>query len=340
MLAFGCALFVVVGLPGGAQACGCGALVSPQDAARVFGEHSMVWWDGKHETIEMRMLLAGSVEEAAWIMPVPKGATVSLGEKGVFDDLDDITWPRHRSQDTWWPPSFDWFDGSGDESLGAAPSGVRVRGHSDIGPFRVTTLAGHDPDAVNRWLDKRGYPAQPGLPDALQPYLRQGWDLLAVKLRPAKTQEDLSGSLAPLRLTFDADHPIYPIRLSRAADDDQSLRLYVVAPHRMEVADQAAPRDPAEVEYAGWVRGSRLGHDGAGRMFLTRYDAELDPEAIEADYTFKRAATDETYRKTVYVVDDHTGLTGALIVLAVLVFAVGGVIVYAVVGRRRRRCSA
>src|SRR5699024_6584227 len=151
---------------------------------------------------------------------------------------------------------------------------------------------GDDPAAVNDWLRQHGYPVQPGLPDALGAYLDKGWEILAVKLRPEEADSELAGALAPLRVTFDTERPVYPVRLASGAEATQEVRLYVAAPHRMDIASQASPEDPAEVAYAGWVDPSLLGRDGAEEVFLTRYDAMLDPEAIEGDYVLERAPSD------------------------------------------------
>lgn len=149
-------------------------------------------------------------------------------------------------------------------------------------------------------------------------YLDQGWDILAVKLRPGASSAALAGKLDPLRMTLATDEPVYPIRLSHAADTEQALRMYVVAPHRMDIATQAAPAEPAEVAYAGWVDPASFGREGDERMFLTRYDAVLEPETIQNDYTFERAASDEEFQRVEYYIDDHTHLTGALIALGLV----------------------
>ena len=54
----------------------------------------MVAWDGKTQDILMSFNVSGSSDKAAWIMPVPSAAQVSLGDTEVFEELGRLTAPR------------------------------------------------------------------------------------------------------------------------------------------------------------------------------------------------------------------------------------------------------
>lgn len=303
---------VMVLVPRPAAACACGAVISNSTAA-VNAETALITWDGTHETIDMVLLLKGQAADAAWIMPVPQGTVVSLGDRAVFGKLVAATAPRVEKQYTFWP-SF----GVGDKSVvsGAqAPGGLSVT-TSEVGPFTVSTLSGTDPEAVNTWLADHGYPTKPALTATFAEYLADGWSIDAVKLTSPGGQ--LAGSLDPLRMTFTASAPVYPIKLSQHARDVQGVTLYIAAAHRMEITRQASP-SYVEPVFAGRVVAADLGLtplDGQD-VYLTAFTQILQPSLITDDYAFGRAADDRPYQRVTYETVDMgwVPMLGAIVVL-------------------------
>jgi len=303
---------VMVLVPRPAAACACGAVISNSTAA-VNAETALITWDGTHETIDMVLLLKGQAADAAWIMPVPQGTVVSLGDRAVFGKLVAATAPRVEKQYTFWP-SF----GVGDKSVvsGAqAPGGLSVT-TSEVGPFTVSTLSGTDPEAVNTWLADHGYPTKPALTATFAEYLADGWSIDAVKLTSPGGQ--LAGSLDPLRMTFATSAPVYPIKLSQHARDVQGVTLYIAAAHRMEITRQASP-SYVEPVFAGRVVAADLGLtplDGQD-VYLTAFTQILQPSLITDDYAFGRAADDRPYQRVTYETVDMgwVPMLGAIVVL-------------------------
>src|SRR3954466_7577412 len=94
---------VVVGVtPAWACACG-GYMADAESRARVFGENALVRFDGQHEEIVLSMAVQGVSKKAAWIMPVPSAADVSLGDQGTFLQLEAVTAPKVVVRKTYWP---------------------------------------------------------------------------------------------------------------------------------------------------------------------------------------------------------------------------------------------
>ncbi|GAB3708350.1 DUF2330 domain-containing protein [Mariniluteicoccus flavus] len=330
--------FSVVAAPG-AAACACGAMPT-REGARVRGEMAMITWGGRTETIDMIMRLNGRAAEAAWIMPTPAGTELSLGDKEVWDDLRDLTRAEQRTRKDW-TPRFPFLDDDRGVGGSAPGSGVRVEGVAEIGPFRVTTLAGDSAAAVNDWLRENGFPAKDELLPTFQGYLDQGWRIQAVRLTPAAAGSALQGDLDPLRLRFPTDRVIYPIRLSKHAAQSQDVALYVVAPRRMDITAEAAPGDPMRLEFAGRVPGVRVGQPaglvpGTTEAFLTAYVGQLSPRAITQDFAFGPAARDDAYREVEWSVDHSPGraLGWAITLSGLAVLA--GLAAGAVVVRRGR----
>ncbi|WP_343235224.1 DUF2330 domain-containing protein [Streptomyces sp. SID10853] len=330
-----------------AYACGCGALVhDPASRLNVDRETSAVRWDGHREQIVMSLTVAGNAKQAAWIMPVPHRATVTLGDNALFDALDSVTAPVHRTRDHFWPHSDDWPFGSGSGNDGAsavppradAPA-VGVVGRQRLGPFDVARLTATDPGALDSWLRQNGFRLPDGMTNDLKPYVDRKWEYVAVRLAPDHKGGTLAGILDPLKLTFASDRLVYPMRLSRRARNPQTLGLYVLAAHRMEPRSSIGGLPP-DVTYAGKVpAGGALGHFADGERYLTALEQSFPvPSRIDGDHELRRAASDRPFQRVIY---EEKLLTAGGI--PVWLLTVGGVLVVFVVAAlllvsaRRRR---
>ncbi|MDG9704911.1 DUF2330 domain-containing protein [Streptomyces sp. DH37] len=316
-----------------AHACGCGGMVpAGGTTVSVREETSVVRWDGRTERIVMRLTVGGDASEAAWIMPVPGRATVELGDRALFDELEEVTAPVRETRRHFWPRSGDWpFDGADGAVAGAPPGGaappVGVVGRERLGPFDVARLTATDPGALDGWLRDNGFELPDRLARELEPYVEEEWQYVAVRLAPAREDGNegdgkngdtpppvLGGALDPLSITFGSDRPVYPMRLSRAARTPQALRLYVLAPHRMEPAGPIGGERP-EVLHAGRLTGAELagrtglrelvgepaGGEADGEVFLTALAQDFPhPERISGDHELRRAEADTPYRAVEY----------------------------------------
>jgi uncharacterized protein DUF2330 len=290
----------------------------------------------------MSLSVTGSSDRAAWVMPVPSAARITLGDTEVFEALGELTAPRIEYRDSWWPtiPWLVWA-GSPPDTAGAPSGAVSVLGRQRLGPFDVTRLAANDPSALAKWLSDNGFPHPDGLDDNLAPYVADGWEIVAVQLVPADAGGALTGPLQPLRLSFEADTVVYPMRLSRSAATSQHIDLYVLAQHRMDPSTFPVPDDKPTVEFAGPIDRSAspaLADYAADAAFLTRWKNTIwDPAAIESDYIFEQAPADTPFQQVVYRTRDRGHLT-YLMLLGIL--GVGGVVAIVLLTRLLPRGSA
>ena len=128
-------LFIVATswLPAPAQACACGALVT-DSSANINAETAFVVMTDGRERIDMVMHLDGEASAAAWIMPLPPGGKVSLGDKDVFGRLKKLTAPRPRHVLQFLPD----FRSGGPQAGTDSPAGQqRRRGQRLAGGKRV-----------------------------------------------------------------------------------------------------------------------------------------------------------------------------------------------------------
>jgi hypothetical protein len=298
-----------------------------------------VAWDGRTQDILMSFNVAGSSDTAAWVMPVPSAAQVSLGDTEVFEALGRLTAPRVEYRDSW-SPTFTWLlpgAASPLETAGAPGGAVDVLARQRIGPFDVTRLAANDPAALTTWLADKGFPRPDGLDANLAPYVADHWEIVAIQLAPAQPGESLTGDLQPLRLSFTSDESMMRSVIAMAKTP-QNVDLYVLADHRMDPKAMPVADQKPSLEFAGHVERADVSPalaayvgDGA---FLTRWNDHIyQPDSIDGDYVFEPAAADTPFQHVIYRTRDHGDLTG-LILLAVL--ASGGVALIVVVARRAR----
>jgi uncharacterized protein DUF2330 len=323
-------LVLQVATPLTAQACACGGFVGDQKV-QVRQETAIVDIEPGRETVTMQFAADTTATRAAWVMPVPGKADLTLGDATEFGYLDDFTKPEYH----------DVVDDSRAQvgrgnAAAAAPGGsaVSITQQVDIGPYSTVQLTGSDSSAVAQWLTQNGFTLPPALATGLNPYLAEGWSLTAVRLNA--TQGTLRGLLPPLEIAFDTSTPVYPMRLSGLATTPQALRLYVLAGHRMDASSPVAGRN-LQLFFAG--------RDDTRDLYVSRYDGQWnDPSVIKQDIELSQSATDDPHREviTVYVqsgsqmfdgfVDWWLWAAGVAVLLAVI-----AAVLITVIQRRRRQ---
>ncbi|MFE6924100.1 DUF2330 domain-containing protein [Nocardia sp. NPDC057663] len=317
-----------------ATACACGGVVSGGNSARVDSETAVLGWDGTRETVLMRLGMQFDGADAALIVPTPTPATVSAGSSTSFSELSRLTAPEVVKEYHWFGSD---YDGA---TSGAGPgSGPDVLGQVQLGPLEATTLRGGDLTGVREWLDANGYQLRPEVSATLDPYLREGWSFVAMRLTSAKP---LSGELDPVRLTFDSDRLVYPMRMSAAATRPQSVHLYVFSDHRVARIDADTATQSTITEFASPISeltDPDLKALAAGKNYLTELSVSIpQPSTITSDFTLAAASKDDTVRDRV-VSREYVEILGfpAGYVLIIAGLSVIGVIAGAVLRRRSAR---
>jgi len=292
-------LFIVATswLPTPAQACACGALVTDSEA-NINAETAFVVMNDGRERIDMVMHLDGEASTAAWIMPLPPGGKVSLGDKDVFGRLKELTKPRPRYVPQFLPDSRDRGpqSGVGGPKDGAAP-GVQVVDVQTVGPFEVTTLQGTSAAAVNEWLETNGFPARKEVETTFQPPRPAHRPPPPPGRPPGGASAALSSGLDSLRMEFPTGEPIYPIKLSRHAQTRQGVRLFVLADHRIDAQGPTSSSHDLNVTFAGKVPAGEVGL-GDGERYLTALEGSFEPAKISDDIRFAQADSDKEHIPT------------------------------------------
>jgi hypothetical protein len=276
-------LLLWLAVPAAALACGM-----PLDA-RIPSEQALIVFAGGRQQIITSVQILSDKPGAAVIFPVPDIPEVeALSTDTLFSFLAEVTRPLERTEER-----LVWRNG--ETAGGAAPGGVNVLGEGIVGGYSVARLQADDPSALEKWLAENGYRAPEGAEPILRAYTDAGWAFVAVKLAPG---EQAAGALKPLRIGFDSQEIVYPMRLGALADRPIDVLLYVLTDHRVDIPGM-------ETQYAGLV--AQLDRAPPAELapifaapYLTKLrNSAIVPATLSDDFVARRAASDEAFRKVI-----------------------------------------
>lgn len=256
-----------------AFACGCGGVVGPPDTAiSVSNERAIIHWEDGKETIQMMLDMDSDATRAGMIIPTPFPATVTAGDARTFDLVESTIQPTARVETDWW--GLGYLVQRPDEAAASAVSRVQV------GPLEATTLLATDSESLETWLTDNDLEISPRVVEALAGYAELGWSITAVTL---SNEDGLSGHVDPIRISFESERLVYPMRLAQAETTAQSVRLYVFDKRRTNVSKATSPTIDLDAEvtvaWSGEPEDRRLRALGE---YLTVFDVRYDDPPKQA----------------------------------------------------------
>ncbi|MHC4618890.1 MAG: DUF2330 domain-containing protein [Planctomycetota bacterium] len=134
--------------------------------------------------------------------------------------------------------------------------GVKVEAIQEVGSYEIAVLETENAQALDYWLASNGFA---GLTEKdkgiVSDYIRDGWRFVAARLR---RDGDGFSRPHPLAMSFPADTPIYPVRLTATASSDVYLELFVIADRQavnkklvLELADRYSFKTRAKHAFPG-----------------------------------------------------------------------------------------
>jgi hypothetical protein len=238
--------------PRPAHACGgffCSAANPVNQAAeRIVFAHN---GDGT-VTAVIEIQYQGPSENFSWLLPissVPMGDQIAVASNVAFQRLQSATNPQYnlttrvegtcatrpRSDNSLQGGNFaNGPSASAGGSTAMGPGGVTVEAQGVVGSFEWTVISLDDAladpaDAAVEWLNQNEYDVPSGAPGLLGPYLDDGLYLLALKLQKGAD----AGSIRPIVLTYEAELPMIPIKLTAvAANEDMGVMTWLLGEAR------------------------------------------------------------------------------------------------------------
>jgi hypothetical protein len=239
------------------------------------------------------------VASAAWVVPVPSRPEVRVASPRWFTYLSELTKPEIKTE------VIDVQEMVVGKEIEKGVEAVELLSREQVGAYDVSVLSANEPGALLEWLNDHGYvfPEEGG--PILDTYVNEGgWYFVAARVLPGE-HAYLEGDVQPLWFSFDAERPVYPMRLTSLVEQHEiDVLIYVLAEHRMQIREARF-----RTEFAGELRLSSwpdedpdLKHLLTHRpYYVTKLRAvAFDPARDAEDLHLVRAASDEPYRQVIY----------------------------------------
>ena len=251
-------------------------------------------------TTHVQLLYSGTASDFAWILPLPSVPELAVSHNQIFTQLQLATQPffqlnfEEQEECGFGPIVF-----RSDDTMATAESAeVEVVAREQVGPYDTAVITSEDPQAIVDWLVDNDYQlGDLGVP-LLTPYVEEGFYFLALKL----AAESEVGDLQPIAMTYAAETPGIPIRLTAVATEpDLGVLAWVLAEHR------AIPENYLHVQInealVDWFSGgfnypevvTQAANEAGGQAFVTDY---AGPSSIVGDFVFSVFDLEELRGKT------------------------------------------
>ena len=185
----------------------------------------------------------GSAPNFSWVVPVPSVPEIDVAEIESFDELEMLTDPIIIA------PQFvecEAAEAEADMDIAGARmmptptvfATVEVLASGTAGPYAYDVISSPDPNALIIWLRENQYTLTPMMQPLIRVYNEEGMIFLAMKLQPdADVQE-----IQPVKMTYESDMPMIPIRLTAiAAVEDMRVLTWIFADEQTIPTNYANP---------------------------------------------------------------------------------------------------
>lgn len=178
------------------------------------GQRAVIWWDGKKETLIVSTTYKGDTADFAWVIPVPSRPEVTTSKDELFVALNQYT--TLNSVDTYPKPLGFGYIGSNID----VRTGVTVYETKRVDVYDISVLSAKSTWELRQWLQTRGYAYPSDREHLLSSYVNKGWYFVAVKVADDSVNYAGSGLReghpTPIKITFNTDQAIYPLKISGA----------------------------------------------------------------------------------------------------------------------------
>lgn len=198
-------------------------------------QKAVIFYDKGKETLILSITFKGDAKDFAWVIPVPQKPEVTKGSDEIFTSLQEIIQQHYTIR---------YDDLAPMMGLGSnVKEQVTVIETKKIDYYEIAVLSSTDSKALAKWLSDNGYQYPEESAYILNDYVNNQWYFVAVKISPETQGADevmqglKEGHAVPLKLEFNSESIIYPLRISAIQVDSESIKLsdnLVLTPDRIE----------------------------------------------------------------------------------------------------------
>jgi len=186
-------------------------------------QKAIILYENNREDLILAVKYEGNADEFAWVIPVPNYPDIDVSDPDLFWELSEITTedlPVRTGCARFIP-------------LPLSPV-VQVLERTIIGPYDVAILSAQDPTALVDWLNSNGYSFPEEGEKILDDYITKEWYFVATRINTGEEATGLAaGTIEPLKLSFESDEIIYPLRITSLSSKASEVLLYVFADQKV-----------------------------------------------------------------------------------------------------------
>ncbi|MFH1547242.1 MAG: DUF2330 domain-containing protein, partial [bacterium] len=247
-------------------------LILPPDDIWMYetAQEAFIIYDNNTEILVLSSSFSGSADDFGWIIPVPNEPEVDRVRTDIFDELYELTQPKQNLLRRIISPEFDYsysvaMMGYAEDSSQEEKT-VNVIEEKRVGIYDIAVLFATDVTDLETWLETNGYniPESSDYPNVygedfaespsydgnlktldeskaiLQEYIDAEWYFIAVKVNNMFIEDQSensydSGSLNPLKITFETTDMVFPLKISGLSGQNVSLTIFTLTLNKVWV---------------------------------------------------------------------------------------------------------
>ena len=250
-------------------------IYEPEQKAVIFFHNGM-------EELVLSVSFDGAAQEFAWLVPTPNIPEIEESEANLFELMSALT-PSNLGEVT-----------GGMEYNQHLLTSVDVLKTALVGPYDITVIQAGSASELRSWLEGRGLAFDQQAESVLQEYIESGWCFTAMRINPYSMETagyQLSdGTIEPLRFTFKAECPLFPLRISSLNPGDTEVLVYVLG-------DKAYVSDGMQLENAETWEAAQIGALKGYSVLASELEQDGGCELTKLRRTFNPTEMEDIYFK-------------------------------------------
>jgi len=310
-----------------------GGIFYPVDKyASETAQKAFIYYQNQTENLVISTSYQGNAKDFAWVIPTPSKPEIFKSDSKLFATLGDITKTINTGPDIIYDRAT--------MSLGGAQKSpaIEIVEQKTVDIYDTTILQATDSTVLAKWLADNGYTFPADKSSMLQDYIDNGWYFTVAKIQGAfannadVAEKLATGEITPLRLSFQTNKIIYPMKLTRLALDfvesdsakanlNSSGSAEIVPPPSYYktyipitlyvLSDGKVAQGSLTTQWANWIGPNIIKSldesmvnkswiNSTNKLFLTKLSDTVNIKNVDDDFLITKASSNEIYPLPVY----------------------------------------